>query len=72
MTCYKLMGIDDDNNQFEELNELTEQEADERLVHYQRLFPEVDYFILEYEYKEPETECYYNERAVDGWEDLFD
>lgn len=72
MQYYRLMGINvEDGYPYEEKNEMTFDEANSEMTRYKELFPDVDYYIEPYEYTEPEPERVYNERAVDGWEDMY-
>jgi hypothetical protein len=46
-------------------------EAKEMLTRHQNFFPETDWIIEEDEEEEKRKKRSYNNRAVDGWEDLF-
>lgn len=68
---WRLMSFNVDGCSYEESNDLEFDEANVELARYEKLFPDTYYYIEPYEHTEPEPERYYNERAVDGWEDMY-
>jgi hypothetical protein len=50
---------------------LTEQEASEMLKRHTECFPELDYWVEADDNEEQDEPRHYNERAVDGWEDIY-
>jgi hypothetical protein len=50
--------------------DLYKDEAEALRDHLSETFPDEDY-LVEIDCSEPEVEHHYNEKAVDGWEDLF-
>lgn len=51
---------------------LTAQEASEMLKRHAECFPELDYWVEADDEDEKQDEPrHYNERAVDGWEDIY-
>ena len=50
--------------------DLSEQEADDLVKRLRDYFPDNEYYAEQVEYVE-KVERYYNENAVDGWEDMY-
>ena len=51
--------------------QLTFKEASELMSNLEEMFPNEQYSIQPDEYLEPKEVKYYNNNAVDGWEDMF-
>tara|TARA_R110000737_G_scaffold306002_2_gene313653 strand:+ start:6281 stop:6505 length:225 start_codon:yes stop_codon:yes gene_type:complete len=51
--------------------QLTFEEASELIKDLENFFPDEQYAIHPDEYVESKESTYYNENAVDGWEDMF-
>ena len=51
---------------------LTKEEADEMRERHAKCFPDLEYWVQpQYEDEEQDEPKHYNERAVDGWEDIY-
>ena len=66
---YKVMN--ETNYPEEHTTQLSYSEAFELINELEKMFPNEQYSIWSDEYKEPKETKYYNNNAVDGWEDLF-
>lgn len=69
MELYKVMN--ETNFPEEHTTQLSHSEAVELVENLLEMFPDEQYSIWPDEYKEPKEVRYYNNNAVDGWEDLY-
>ena len=66
---YKVMN--ETNYPDEHTTQLTHSEAVELISELEEMFPDEQYSIWPDEYVEPKEARYYNNNAVDGWEDMY-
>ena len=70
MQLYKVMN--ETNYPEEHTTQLSLEDANELLTSLEEMFPDEQYSVWPDEYKEPEeVRYYYNNNAVDGWEDMY-
>jgi hypothetical protein len=69
MELYKVMN--ETNYPEEHTTQLSLEEANELLSSLEEMFPDEQYSIWPDEYVEPKEARYYNNNAVDGWEDMY-
>ena len=70
MIKHKLMESDGQGYFNVHTDGLDKNDANEMLKRYSSTFPQYDYYIEEYNDK-PKRQRYYNNKAVDGWEDIY-
>jgi hypothetical protein len=69
MQLYKVMN--ETNYPEEHTTQLNQSEAVELVAKLEERFPDEQYSIWPDEYVEPNEARYYNDNAVDGWEDMY-
>ena len=69
MPLYKVMCVTDIPE--EHTTQISGHEADELVSRLERFFPEERFEIWPDAFREPKKVRYYNNNAVDGWEDMF-
>jgi hypothetical protein len=69
MELYKVMN--ETNYPEEHTTQLTHSDAAQLVAELEEMFPNEQYSIWPDGYVEPKEARYYNNNAVDGWEDLY-
>jgi len=68
---YDIMCIDEDGYAIAHQRGLESEYAEKEMNRLKILYPNITYYLSLSVVDEEEEERVYNERAVDGWEDLF-
>lgn len=68
---YDIMCIDEDGYSITHQGGLESEYAEKERNRLQNLYPNIVYYLSMSVVEEEEDDRHYNERAVDGWEDMF-
>jgi len=68
---YDLMCIDEDGYSIAHQREMSYLNAHKEKNRLESLYPNIVYYLLVSVVEEEKEQRHYNERAVDGWEDMF-
>jgi hypothetical protein len=68
---YDIMCIDEDGYAIAHQRGCSSEYAEKEMNRLKGLYPNITYYLSVSVVEEEEEERHYNERAVDGWEDMF-
>ncbi len=68
---YDIMCIDEDGYSIAHQRQMPYESANKEKNRLENLYPNLTYYLCISEVEDDEDERVYNERAVDGWEDMF-
>ena len=68
---YDIMCIDEDGYSIAHQRQMPYESANKEKSRLENLYPRITYYLCISVVEDDEDERVYNERAVDGWEDMF-